>query len=237
MNAAYTVSPLIKTKKRRLSLRERALPRYTRGEEIFNMVTHIVGGGMGVITLTLCVLIAALSGNVAGVVCGAIFGASMIILYTSSSIYHGLRACLGKKVFQVLDHCTIYFLIAGTYTPLLICCLTKTAPISAYVTLGAVWGLCTLAITLTAINMEKYKVFSMIAYIGVGWAIIFSLKPMLDALGYVGFALLFGGGVIYTVGTIFFKLGTKKKYFHSIFHIFVLLGSICHALCVLLCAM
>ncbi|MBE6578066.1 MAG: hemolysin III family protein [Ruminococcaceae bacterium] len=237
MDAVYNVSVVAGVRKRRTRLRDRALPSYTRGEEIFNMVTHIVGGGLGVVTLALCVVLAALSGNTAGVICGAIFGASMIILYTSSSIYHGLRTCMGKKVFQVLDHCTIYFLIAGTYTPMLICCLAKQHPINAYITLAVVWGLTALSITLTAIDMEKYKVFSMISYIGMGWAIIFSIKQMHEAIGNVGFALLLGGGVIYTVGTIFFKIGTKKRYFHSIFHIFVLLGSVTHALCVLLFAM
>ncbi len=237
MNAVYNTSALPRGRKRRTRLCDRILPSYTRGEEIFNMVTHIVGGGLGVITLVFCVLVAALAGNTAGVVCGAIFGASMIILYTSSSIYHGLKACMGKKVFQVLDHCTIYFLIAGTYTPMLVCCLAKAHPLNAYVTLAVVWGLTALSITLTAIDIEKYKVFSMISYIGMGWAIIFSIKQMHQAIGNVGFLLLLGGGILYTAGTIFFKFGSKKKYFHSIFHIFVLLGSVTHALCVILFAL
>ncbi len=237
MNAVYTVSVRPQGRRHRTRLCDRALPSYTRGEEIFNMVTHIVGGGFGVATLALCVVLAALSGNTAGVICGAIFGASMVLLYTSSSIYHGLRECMGKKVFQVLDHCTIYFLIAGTYTPMLICCLAKTHPINAYLTLAAVWGLTALSITLTAIDIEKYKIFSMISYIGMGWAIIFSIRQMHEAIGNAGFALLLSGGILYTVGTVFFKLGASKKYFHSIFHIFVLLGSVTHALCVLFYAM
>ena len=119
----------------RTKLKDRALPSYTGGEEIFNMVTHIIGGAVGVATLVLCVIISALKGSVSGVICSAIFGASMVTLYTMSSIYHGLRTDTSKKVFQVIDHCTIYFLIAGTYTPMLVCGLRRTAPVAAWIIL------------------------------------------------------------------------------------------------------
>ena len=236
-NMDFGIKNVRKTKKRRIKLCDRILPSYTKGEEIFNMVTHIVGGGLGVTALALCVIAAALHGNIMGIICGAVFGVSMIMLYTMSSIYHGLRPGTAKKVFQIIDHCTIYFLIAGTYTPMLLCSLAKTHPIAAWLTFGAVWGLTALSVTLTAIDIEKYKVFSMISYIGMGWAIIFSVKWMYDAIGPVGFALLLSGGLLYTGGVLFFKAGKKKKYFHSIFHIFVLLGSITHFLCVLFFAM
>ena len=152
----------------RTKLKDRILPKYTGGEEIFNMVTHIVGGAIGIATLVLCVVISALKGSVSGVICSAIFGASMVTLYTMSSIYHGLRTNTAKKVFQVIDHCTIYFLIAGTYTPMLICGLMRTAPVAAWITFAAVWGLAIVATTLTAIDLKKYKVFSMVCYIGMG---------------------------------------------------------------------
>lgn len=228
----YDTNPVCKPRKKRTRLCDRVLPSYTKGEEIFNMVTHIVGGGIGVIALALCVLKAAFEGNTLGVICSAVFGVSMIALYTMSSIYHGLKVGTGKKVFQIMDHCTIYFLIAGTYTPMLICALAKSHPVAAYLTLAAVWGLTALSVTLTAIDIEKYKVFSMVSYIGMGWAIIFSIKWMFDAIGPIGFALLLAGGLLYTGGTLFFRAGRTKKYFHSIFHIFVLLGSISHFLCV-----
>ena len=217
----------------RTKIKDRILPVYTNGEEIFNMVTHIVGAAIGIAVLVLCVVVAAIDGNVVGVVCSAVFGASMIILYTMSSIYHGLRTNTSKKVFQVIDHCTIYFLIAGTYTPMLVCGLTRTAPIAAWVTFAVVWGLTAVATTLTAIDLKKYKVFSMICYIGMGWSIIFSIKKMYDCLGTAGFWLLLAGGIAYTGGVVFYKLGNNIKYFHSIFHIFVLLGSILHTLCVM----
>lgn len=234
MNVSVSAAPRIR--RRRTRLCDRALPDYTRGEEIFNMVSHIVGAAIGVAVTAACVLISAFGASVLGVVCGAIFGASMIMLYTASSIYHGLGGGTAKKVFQIIDHCTIYFLIAGTYTPMLLCALAKHNPLSAAITFLAVWSLAALSATLTAIDLEKYKRFSMISYLGMGWAIIFSVKDMIAAIGPVGFALLLGGGLLYTGGVLFFKLGAKRRYFHSVFHIFVILGSVMHSLCVILFA-
>ena len=116
---------------------------------------------------------------------------------------------------------------------MLVCGLTRTAPIAAWVTFAVVWGLTAVATTLTAIDLKKYKVFSMICYIGMGWSIIFSIKKMYDCLGTAGFWLLLAGGIAYTGGVVFYKLGNNIKYFHSIFHIFVLFGSILHTLCVM----
>lgn len=221
----------------RTCLRHRVLPSYTKGEEIFNMTTHIVGGGIGVITLVLCVLISCFKGSLTALLSSIVFGTSMIALYTVSSVYHGLREGTAKKVFQVIDHCTIYFLIAGTYTPMLLCSLIKVNPSAAWITFGAVWALTALAVTLNAIDLKKYKVFSMICYIGIGWSIIFSIADMYRALGSAGFFLLLGGGIVYTAGTVFYNVGKKKRYFHSIFHIFVLIGSVMHALSVMLYAL
>ena len=197
--------------KKRICLKERQLPDYTKGEEIFNMVTHIVGGAVGVATLVLCVVFSALRGSLAGVLCGTAFGASMILLYATSSVYHGLHVNMAKKVFQILDHCTIYLLIAGTYTPILICGMVPIDPWAAWVTFGVLWGLTALAVTLTAIDLSKYKVFSMICYIAMGWSVIFSLKVAIAALGYGGFALVLGGGLFYTGGVAFYALGKKKR--------------------------
>lgn len=222
---------------KRICLKDRILPTYTRGEEVFNMVSHIVGGAVGVATLVLCVVIAALNGSVAGVLCSVVFGVTMTALYTMSSIYHGLRPGMAKKVFQVLDHCTIYFLISGTYTPILLCSMAEIAPIGAWVTFGINWGLTAIATTLTAIDLHRYKKFSMICYVGMGWAILFTLKQAVLCLSAGGFLLVLGGGIAYTVGVIFFQIGKKKRYFHSIFHLFVLAGSILHSLAVILFVM
>ena len=221
----------------RTRLRLRSLPKYTKGEEIFNMTTHIVGGGIGVLTLLMGVLISLFKGSTVALASSIIFGVSMIALYTVSSVYHGLHEGTAKKVFQIIDHCTIYFLIAGTYTPMLMCALIRVNPMAAYLTLTAVWGLTALAVTLNAIDLKKYKVFSMICYIGIGWSIIFSITDMYRALGATGFILLLGGGIVYTLGTVFYNLGKKQKYFHSIFHIFVLVGSILHSMSVLFFAL
>ena len=217
----------------RIKLKDRKLPVYTVGEEIFNMVTHIVGGAVGIATLVLCVLIAAGHGSIVGILTSIVFGVSMITLYTMSSIYHGLRTDMSKKVFQIIDHCTIYFLIAGTYTPILVCKMAPKYPLEGWGTFAVVWGLAALATTLTAIDMRKYRVFSMICYVGMGWSIIFSIDKCFDVLGPIGFSLILGGGILYTVGVIFYNIGKKKKYFHSIFHIFVLLGSISQALAIM----
>lgn len=219
--------------RRRTKLCDRVLPSYTVGEEIFNMVTHIVGGAVGILTLISCLLVSIWHHSIGGILCSAVFGVSMITLYTMSSIYHGLRTNTSKKVFQIIDHCTIYFLIAGTYTPILVCGLAETHPTAAWLTFGAVWGMAALASTLNAIDLARYKVFSMICYIGMGWSILFTIHPVYVLLGTVGFSLLIGGGIWYSAGVLFYQLGKRKKYFHSVFHIFVLLGSVSHALCIL----
>lgn len=197
------------------------------------MVSHIVGGAIGIATLVLCVVIAALRGSVGGILCGVAFGVTMTALYTMSSIYHGLRPSMAKKVFQVMDHCTIYFLIAGTYTPILVCSMARIAPVAAWVTFGVIWGLTALATTLTAIDLHRYKKFSMVCYVGMGWAVLFTLKSAVLALGAAGFLMVLAGGIAYTVGVIFFLLGKNKRYFHSIFHLFVVAGSVLHALAVI----
>ena len=216
----------------RIALKDRVLPVYTKGEEIFNMVSHIVGGAWGVAVLVICAVITVVNRDAVGLLCGSVFAISMILLYTVSSVYHGLRANMAKKVFQIIDHCTIYLLIAGTYTPMLVCCLAKKYPTEAWITFGVVWGLAALATALTAIDMKKYSKFSMLCYIGMGWAIIFSIDKMYNSISLAGFWLLLGGGILYTVGVIFYNIGKKKKYFHSVFHLFVLAGSIAQSLSV-----
>ena len=213
---------------KRTKLKDRHLPDYTKGEEIMNMVTHIVGGGLGVVYLTLCVIFSALHRNPWGVVGSAIYGASVICLFTMSSIYHGVRPLMAKKVLQVIDHCTIYFMIAGTYTPYTLCTLRQIDPYVGWTVFGVVWGIAALAVTLTAIDLKKYKVFSMICYLGMGWCVIFTVVPLFKALGFLGSAFLLGGGVLYTVGAVLYGFGKKKKYIHSLFHIFVVLASLMH---------
>ncbi|MBR2925984.1 MAG: hemolysin III family protein [Clostridia bacterium] len=216
----------------RIKLRDRTLPTYTVGEERMNMISHIVGGALGIAALTLCVVFAAIRGNTWGVVSCSIYGATLIILYTMSSIYHGLRQNLGKKVFQVLDHCTIYCLIAGTYTPILLCAIRPVSPVWAWVLFGLVWGCAALGTTLTAIDLKKYSVLSMVCYIGMGWCILLAAKTAIAAIPLPGLLWLLGGGIAYTVGAVLYGLGKKHRYVHSVFHLFVLLGSILQFVCI-----
>lgn len=215
-------------KRVRTSLEDRILPSYTKGEEIFNMVSHIVGGALAIAALVLCVIFAAIYSDAWGVVGAAIYGGTMVVLYTMSSIYHGLKPEMPKKVFQIIDHCTIYFLIAGTYTPVTLAALRPVYPVQAFVIFGIVWACCFTAATLTAIDIEKYRVLSMICYVAMGWSIIFFIKPTVEILGVGGTVFLLTGGVAYTIGAVLYGIGRKKKYVHSIFHLFVVAGSVLH---------
>lgn len=208
--------------KKRIKLRDRLLPDYTNGEEVMNMVTHIVGGGFGILALVLCLVRASIPRSTVG---AAIYGGSMIAIYAMSSIYHGLRPSTGKKVLQILDHCTIYLLIAGSYSAIALGTLFDPFPILAMAVLAAQWGLAALAITLTAIDLEKYNVFSMVCYIGMGWMALLFVPQLTAALTATGFYWLLAGGIAYTVGAVLYGLGSRKKWLHSVFHIFVVLGS------------
>jgi len=219
----------------RTKLSERILPTYTKGEEIFNMVSHIVGASMGVVAIVLCVIFAAVHKNAYGVVSSAIFGTTLVILYTMSSIYHGLNEKRkAKKVFQVIDHCSIFLLIAGSYTPFALCTLREYSTALGWVIFGVIWGFAILGITLNAIDLKKYKVFSMICYLAMGWCIIVRGDLLPKLLGVSGFALLLAGGIVYTIGAILYGVGKKRKYVHSIFHLSVFLGNLLHVLCVLM---
>ncbi len=211
--------------RKRIPLAQRKLPNYKKGEEIMNMVTHIVGGGLGILALILCTVKAISRGSVAGIITSVVYSASMIALYTMSSIYHGLRPGTGKKVMQIIDHCTIYFLIAGTYTPIVVCAIRPLYPALGWGLLIMEWALAALAAALTAIDLKKYNVFSMICYIGMGWAIIFFLPQAMTALTAPGFYLVLYGGIAYTVGAVLYGIGSKMHWMHSVFHIFVVLGS------------
>lgn len=210
---------------KRTKLKDRELPDYTKGEELMNTITHIVGAVLGIVALVLCVVQAASHRNVWGVVGSAIYGASVIALYCVSSVYHGIKPGMAKKVMQVIDHCTIYFLIAGSYTPIVLSAMRPVYPGLAWGLLGFVWTLAIVAVVLTAIDLKKYNIFSMICYIGIGWAILPFLKQTLQVLTLPGFLLLLFGGIAYTVGAVLYGLGGKRRWMHSVFHVFVVLGS------------
>ena len=218
---------------KRTSLKDRILPSYTKGEEIFNMVTHIIGGAFGVTYLVLCVIMAAIHHNPYGVVGSAIYGSSVIILFTMSSIYHGLKPGIAKKVFQIIDHCTIYIMIAGTYTPITLSAMRPLAPAQSWTLFGIVWGVTAIAMVFTAIDHNKFRKLSMICYLGLGWCVVGFWNITYAAIGFGGAVFLALGGILYTIGAILYGVGKKKRYIHSLFHIFVDLASLMHFFCIL----
>lgn len=210
---------------------KKELPKYTLGEEIFNSVTHGVGALLAIAAFVLCVIFAIKNKDMIAVISAVIYGTMLIILYTMSTLYHSIPNKTAKKVFRIIDHCSIYLLIAGTYTPYSLVTLPRDPGL---LILGVVWSVAILGIVLNAININKFRVVSFISYILLGWVIVFAFEPLLENLDTVGVWLLIAGGISYTVGTIFYKVGKKIKYMHSIFHLFVLAGSILHFFSILL---
>ena len=219
----------------RTKLADRKLPNYTRGEEIFNMTSHIVGAGFGIVALVLCVVFSAIHKNGYAVVSSVVYGITMILLYTMSSIYHGLKPKRkAKKVFQILDHCSIFLLIAGSYTPFCLVSFREYNSTLGWTIFGIIWFIAILGIVLNSIDIKKFRVFSMICYVGMGWCIIFTANLLPKLLGIPGVILLVLGGIAYSIGAILYGIGRKKKYIHSVFHLFIVLGSILHFFCILL---
>lgn len=219
----------------RTKLKDRILPKYTRGEEIFNMVSHIVGAAFGVVALVLCVVFSAIHHNAYGVISSSIYGITIILLYTMSSIYHGINEKrFSKKVFQVLDHCSIFLLISGSYTPFCLVMFREYNQLLGWTIFGVIWGMAIIGVILNSIDIKRYKKFSMIYYLGMGWCIIFTANLLPKLLGVPGLVLLVSGGIAYSIGAVLYGLGKKKKYMHSIFHLFILLGSVLQFLSILL---
>jgi len=210
-------------------MEEKQKARYTKGEEIFNAVTHIVGAGFGVIVLVVGVTLASLHNDAYAIVAMVVYGLSMIILYTASSIYHFLRPNRAKRLFRIFDHCTIFLLIAGTYTPFCLVALRESGA-WGWTLFGVIWGFALLGIIFNAVNMHNkiIKRLSMIAYIAMGWCAVIAIVPIVKVLPLACLALLVGGGVVYTIGAVLYVIGKRKKYIHSVWHLFVLLGSILH---------
>ncbi len=210
----------------RTKLCDRLLPNYTKGEENFNTISHIGGGVFGVVALVLCVVYSALYKDAWSVVSSCIYGGSMVLLYTVSSVYHGLRPPAAKKVMQVIDHCTIYLLIGGTYTPVALCAIRPNYPGWGWALFGFVWGCAALGAVFTAIDLKKYAVLSMICYIGMGWCVVMAAKPAIASVAPTGLLWMLLGGIAYTIGAVLYSMGKKRRYMHSVFHIFVVAGSI-----------
>ncbi len=216
---------------KRTRLSDRPLPTYTKKEEALHSASHTLGAVFGIFVLILSVIKAS-SGGPWAVTGAAIYGASMIVLYTASSIYHAVKPGIAKQVMRIVDHSTINLLIAGTYTPILLCAIRPISEMWAWIIFAVVWGFGIVAATLTSIDLKIYSKFSMACYIGMGWSIFLAGDTVLKALPIEAFVYLLLGGVAYTVGAAIYGIGKKKHYFHFIFHLFALLGSLLQFICV-----
>ena len=177
--------------------------RYTLGEEIFSSVTHGIGTVLALGGTAVLIVLSAVYSDAWSVVGSAIFGASLIILYCMSTLYHSITNEKAKSFFRIMDHNTIFFLIAGTYTPITISVLRGAL---GWVLFGIVWGAAIVGIVFNSIDLEKFRKPSVVCYIAMGWVIIFAVKPLMDAMSSLSLWLLIGGGVFYTVGVIFYAI-------------------------------
>ena len=204
-----------------------SLPMYSLGEEIFSAVSHGAGALFGAVALIL--LLVYCEKTPVTVISVCVFGGTMVLLYTVSALYHALGINKAKKVFQVLDHCTIFLLIAGTYTPMTLCCIRG---VTGIVLFAVVWIAAIVGIVLNAVSVERFQVFSMVCYLSMGWVVVFAMKTVLQRLSSFGLGFLLAGGIVYTLGAVLYGFGKKVPYVHSVWHLFVLAGSILHTVTV-----
>ncbi len=212
---------------RREKRRILGLPRYSLGEEIFSAVSHGVSALFAVTALVLLLVFCEKTAK--NVVSVSIYGASMVLLYTVSTLYHALGLNRAKVVFRSLDHCTIFLLIAGTYTPITLVCLGGP---TGWILFGVVWASAVMGVVLNAISVERFKKFSMVCYLAMGWVVVFAMKAVWEGLSSTGFWCLLAGGLCYTAGAVLYGVGKKIPYIHSVFHLFVLAGSVLHTVSV-----
>ena len=202
---------------------------YTTGEEVFSSIAHGIGMALSIAAIVLMAVVGASQGGV-HLAAGLVFGISLFFEYTASTFYHALPQPKAKRVFKVLDHSGIYLLIAGTYTPF---CLITLAGNGGLVLLAVIWAAALAGIACEAFWTFRPRWVSAAIYVVMGWAALIKLPALFSALPAPGFALLVAGGIVYTAGCLFYLL-KKVRYMHSVWHLFVLGGSICHFLAVIL---
>lgn len=213
--------------RRRQKCRALGLPPYSLGEEIFSSVSHGASALLAIAALVLLLVFCDKTPLKISAV--SIFGGTMIALYSISTIYHGLALNRAKILFRSLDHCTIFLLIAGTYTPITLVCL---GGVQGWVMFGVVWAAAIVGVVLNAISVERFKVVSMACYLSMGWVVVLAMRTLRQNVSAAGFWCLLIGGILYTVGAVLYGLGKKLPYMHSVFHLFVLAGSILHTICI-----
>ncbi len=197
---------------------------YSPLEESINVISHFIGTILSAIALVLLVVFASIYGNAWHIVSFSIYGSSMIMLYTASTLYHNSKKEKVRRRLKVFDHISIFIMIAGTYTPFALVTLNGTI---GWIIFGIIWGFALAGTIIKLFFTGRFNLLSTAMYIGMGWVAIFAISPLIDNLSYEGLMWLFGGGISYTVGAVFYSI-KKIKFNHAIFHIFVLIGSICH---------
>lgn len=193
--------------------------------ERFNSITHLIGSVLAVIGTSVAVTIAAQRGGATSIVAVSVYGGMLVLLYLSSTLYHSLRAGKAKRVFHVFDHCSIYLLIAGTYTPFT---LTVLRGKWGWWLFGTVWTLAVIGVLKDALFHGRYRAVSIVLYLLMGWLVLAAFGPLQRALPPAGMTLLAAGGIVYTVGVVFFAMSKKVAYTHGVWHLFVIAGSVCH---------
>lgn len=194
-------------------------------EEIANSVSHGIGALLGIAGACLIIIKACFTGTIIDIVSASIYGFSIIELYTMSSVYHGLTNIRAKRVLQILDHCSVFILILGSYTPL---CLSLLGGKIGWTLFFINTFFTILGITLNAISIERWHKASLVCYLAMGWSILFAIKPLMELITWNGFLLLLFGGVAYSIGVLFYK--ASSKYMHAVWHLFVLIGTVLHFL-------
>jgi len=215
---------------KRTAKKERVVRDYTLGEEIANSVIHGLGIGLSVAALVILVAFAVLAHDPYKLASAIVFGVALVLEYTASTLYHSFPQPKVKHVFKIFDHCGIYLLIAGTYTPF---CLVTLREENGWMLFWVIWSLAVAGIAAEAFWTYRPRWLSAAVYLGMGWMVVLSIRPLMENLDPAGLWLLVAGGLAYTVGTIFYVM-KKVKYMHAVWHVWVLAGSTCHFLAVLL---
>ena len=199
--------------------------RYTLGEELVNSISHGIGAGLGVAALVLCIVKSCSPLDGYKLASSIVFGITTTLLYLMSCLYHALKVNRAKHVFRVIDHCTIFLLIAGTYTPYT---LNTLRGLTGWLLFGIVWGVGIVGVVLNAVSLKRFAKLSVACYIALGWVVLFASRQLVSSLAANGLWLLLAGGIAYTVGAVLYGIGSKKRYFHSVFHFFCLIGTVFH---------
>lgn len=201
--------------------------KYTTGEEIANGITHGLGVIFGIVSLVVLLILAIREKNTLSIVAFSVYGACFILMYLSSTLYHSITNEKAKSIIRVFDHSSIFLFIAGTYTPIALLTMTGGLRIGILI---AVWSIAILGVLfkiLTYNKFDKYKAVSLILYIGMGWIAVFTVRPIIEMTSLGFFMWILGGGLLYTLGTIFYSV-KKIPYNHAIWHLFVLAASVLH---------